>query len=67
MGSEGIAPAFLTSALDKDEWSASRPGRYTPGERAPGIYWIGGWLDPRAGLNALEKRKSLSSAGNRTP
>jgi hypothetical protein len=22
----GIAPAFLTSALDESEWSASRPG-----------------------------------------
>jgi hypothetical protein len=29
-GSEGIAPAFLTSALDGDEWLASRPGRYIP-------------------------------------
>jgi hypothetical protein len=25
---------FLTSLLDGSEWSASRPGRYTPGERA---------------------------------
>jgi hypothetical protein len=25
----------LTSALDADEWSASRPGRFTPRERAP--------------------------------
>jgi hypothetical protein len=28
--------AFLTSALDGGEWSASRPGRFTPVERAPG-------------------------------
>jgi hypothetical protein len=27
---------FLTSALTGDEWLASRPGRFTPGERAPG-------------------------------
>jgi hypothetical protein len=27
----------LTSALDGGEWSASRPGRFTPRERAPGI------------------------------
>jgi len=26
----------LTSALDGGEWSASRPGRFTPRERAPG-------------------------------
>jgi hypothetical protein len=28
------------------EWSASRPGRHTPGERAPGTHWIGGWVGP---------------------
>jgi hypothetical protein len=27
---------FLTSALAGGEWSASRSGRYTPGERTPG-------------------------------
>jgi hypothetical protein len=26
---------FLTSALTGDEWSASCPGRFTPGKRAP--------------------------------
>jgi hypothetical protein len=31
---------FLTSALAGGEWSASRPGRFTPGERVPGIHWI---------------------------
>jgi hypothetical protein len=39
---EIIAPSFLTSALEGDEWSAFRPGRFTPGEIAPGIHWIGG-------------------------
>jgi hypothetical protein len=34
-GVEGIAPPFLTSALDRGEWKASRPGRFTPGGRAP--------------------------------
>jgi hypothetical protein len=29
-GSGGIAPSFLTSALDGGEWSLSRPGRFTP-------------------------------------
>jgi len=45
----------LTSALDKGEWSASRPGRFTSRERAPGTHWIGGWVDPRAGLDAVKK------------
>jgi hypothetical protein len=41
---------FLTSALVGGEWSASRPCRFTPEERAPGTHWIGGWVGPRAGL-----------------
>jgi hypothetical protein len=44
--------AFLISALDGGEWSDSRPARYTTGERAPGTRWIGGWIAPRAGLDA---------------
>jgi hypothetical protein len=48
---------FLTSAVVGGEWSASHPGRFTPGERAYGTHWIGGWLDPRAGLDDMEKRK----------
>jgi hypothetical protein len=42
---------FLASALTGGEWSASRPGRFTPGERAPGTHWIGGWVDPTAGVD----------------
>jgi len=49
--------AFLTSALDGGEWSTSRLGRFTSGERAPGTHRIGGWMDPRAGLVAVVKRK----------
>jgi hypothetical protein len=44
-----------TSPLAAGEWSASRPCRLTPGERAPGTLWIGGWEDPRAGLHNMEK------------
>jgi hypothetical protein len=49
----------LISALDASEWSASRPCRFNPRERAPGIYWIGGWMGSRIGLDAVEKRKTL--------
>jgi hypothetical protein len=44
--------AFLTSALDGGERSASRPGRFTPGK-----HWIAGWVDPKAGLKVMAKRK----------
>jgi hypothetical protein len=47
----------LTSALDVDEWSSSRLCRFTHKERAPGTHWIGGWVGPRAGLDAVVKRK----------
>jgi hypothetical protein len=46
----------LTATLDGGEWSASRPGRFTPRERAPGTHWTGGWVGPRAGLEAVVKR-----------
>jgi hypothetical protein len=29
-----------------------------PGERAPGNHWRGGWVSPRADLDAVEKRKT---------
>jgi hypothetical protein len=45
------------SALDGGEWSASRPGHFNPRERAPGTHWIGGWVGPRAVLDAVVKRK----------
>jgi hypothetical protein len=44
----------LTSVLVGTEWSASRPGRFTPGERAPGTHWIGGWVGPTVGLDDME-------------
>jgi hypothetical protein len=53
---------FLNSALAANEWSASRPGRFTSGERAPGTHWIGGWVNPRTGLNDV-KRKCLTLPG----
>jgi hypothetical protein len=42
---------FLASVLAEGEWSALCPGRFIPGENAPGIHWIGGWVDQRAGLD----------------
>jgi len=43
--------AFLTSPLDDDESSASRPGNFIPGERSSGTHWLWGWVEPRAGLD----------------
>jgi hypothetical protein len=54
---------FLTTALVGGEWSASRPCRFTPGERAPGTHWIGSCVGPRASLDYVEKRKFLALLG----
>jgi hypothetical protein len=50
-------------ALVGGECSASRPSRFTPGERNPNIYWIGGRVDLRAGLDDVVKRKFLTLPG----
>jgi hypothetical protein len=56
--SGGTAPLILwPPALDGDEWSASLLGCFTPSVRAPGTHWIGGWVGPRAVLDAVVKRK----------
>jgi hypothetical protein len=55
---------FLTLALAGGEWSVSGPCRFTPpGETAPCTHWIGHWVDPRAGLDDVEKRKFLTLPG----
>jgi hypothetical protein len=43
-GVDVLLHAFLTSALDGGDWSASNPRRFNPRERAPGTQWIGGWV-----------------------
>jgi hypothetical protein len=39
------------------------PAALPPGEEFPGIHRIGGWVDPRAGLDYMEKRKFLTLPG----
>jgi hypothetical protein len=49
---------FFTLVLVEGEWSASRRGLIIPCS-----LWIGGWVSPRAGLDDMEKRKSLTPPG----
>jgi len=57
---EGVLGEWMYSSMHSwprhymEVWSASRPGRFTPRERAPSIQWIGGWVGPRAVLEAVE-------------
>jgi hypothetical protein len=63
-GSGCVNPqVFLTLALVGGEWSATRPGRFTPGERVPVTHSTGGWVDLRAGPDDVEKRKLLTLSG----
>jgi hypothetical protein len=57
MRSGGIAPPYLTSALDGGESSASRPGRFTSWKTPSGTHWIGGWVGPRAGWTLWRRQK----------
>jgi hypothetical protein len=46
---------FLNLALVVCQWSASRLGRFTTGERSPSTQWTVGWVGPRTSLNVVEK------------
>jgi hypothetical protein len=59
--------AFMTSALDASEYSASRFGRFTTRERAPLTNLIGGCVGPRAGPHTLGKRKIPSPRRESNP
>jgi hypothetical protein len=60
--SGGIAPPFLTSALDRREWSASRSYHFSAGERVPRylLYWWLGGPQNRSGCCEEEKYLALS-------
>jgi hypothetical protein len=57
---------FLTPALVGD-WSASRPCRFTPGKEPHGTHFIGGWVDPRADLDDMEKWTYFTLPGLELP
>jgi hypothetical protein len=63
-GVETELHAFLTSAPDGGEWSASRPGRFTAGEGDSGTYWIGVWVGlSRPGHGGGKEKNSLHLPG----
>jgi hypothetical protein len=64
MGEWSTAARILTLALDGGEWSPSGPGRLTHGERSPCTHWIEGWVNPRAGLDEVVKKKNPSRESN---
>jgi hypothetical protein len=56
----GIAPTFLTLALEGGKTSASCPAHaLPPREKDPSTHCIGGWEGPRASLDAKVRGKIL--------
>jgi hypothetical protein len=55
-----MVPQFFISTLDRDEWPASRPGRFIHGEKA--LHY-----PLHRSLGTVEKKKSLVPDRNRTP
>jgi hypothetical protein len=69
--SGGIAPHILDLGT-RWRWvvSFTPPATLPPGKAKSPWYthWIGGWVGPKAGLDAVVKRKTFpASAGTRTP
>jgi hypothetical protein len=55
MKTYGGVKVFLQIFVPGTRWgSALRPGRFTPGERAPDTHLTELLVDPRDGLNAVE-------------
>jgi hypothetical protein len=53
-----IVAGILKLGTRLGEWSASRPSHFTPsGQRSHGTPWIGGWVGPKVGLDAVATRK----------
>jgi hypothetical protein len=58
-GSGGIAPPLLIWTKMEVSGQLHDSAAVTPGNHC-----VEGWVGLRAGLNAVEKRKSLTAAGN---
>jgi hypothetical protein len=61
LGGEEVQLLLILNLSTRWGWVVSittRP-RYTPGERTPGTHCTGGWVGPRAGLDAETRRKIL--------
>jgi hypothetical protein len=63
--SGGIAPIFLTSALDAGEWSATRRCSFTPQGRSPQYPLDRRLGGPRSRSGRRGEEKNLAPAGNR--
>jgi hypothetical protein len=59
--------AFSTSALNRDEWSASRLSRFISGEGTPSFHWISDWIGTRVGEEMVAKNSLHCSCWELNP
>jgi hypothetical protein len=55
-GSGSRAPRILDLGTRWRRVVSFTPGHFTARERASGIHWIGDWVGPRAGLDAVVRK-----------
>jgi hypothetical protein len=65
MRSGGTAPPFLTSAVEEDEWSASRPSPLLP-RTITDTNWMEDWLVPEPVWTLCSKENSPDPAENQS-
>jgi hypothetical protein len=58
-GGVGVTDPHFLDLGSRWRWVVS----FTPRPLSPGAHWIGGWVDPRAGLDDLENRRLLTLPG----
>jgi hypothetical protein len=59
LGGEEVKLLLILNLGTRWGWvvSVTPRQRFTPGEITPGTHWRGGWVGPRAGLDAEARRK----------
>jgi hypothetical protein len=62
-GSGCIDPHYLDRGTSWRSVVSCTPRPLEPQGKSPGTNWIGGWVDPRAGLDDMEKRNFLTLPG----
>ena len=56
-GNGGIIPFILSLYSRWLEWSNSLSGRFPAAKLLPGTHYIGGWVGPRACVDAWKREK----------
>jgi hypothetical protein len=63
----GIAPGIFNLGTRRRRGVSFTCRSFYPGERPPCTYWIGDWVDLRAGLDSTEKKTSQPPPGIESP